>query len=172
MGKFWDNCFSGRSNKELFAIAISESPNMQAAHEARLIRKTAREARKRRRAPELSSDWSEYENDEAHGGECGVDAPNALLSLATRGEATPTHERDDAETDSFGQPPATRKSKRWAGGGSSRPVAGRLPMGQVLSILPGESAAGEESAACADGEDGGVWEAVWVEGFPVWSRRD
>ena len=67
---------------------------------------------------------------------------------------------------------ASARLRVWIGGGSSRPVAGRLPMGQVLSILPGESAAGEESAACADGEDGGVWEAVWVEGFPVWSRRD
>ena len=149
-GQVLGQLLSGRSNKELFAIAISESPNMQAA-EARLIRKTAREARKRRRAPELSSDWSDFENDEAHGGECGVDAPNALLSLATRGEATPTHERDDAETDSFGQPPATRKSKRWAGGGSSRPVAGRLPMGQVLSNCRAMLPAG--SAACADGED-------------------
>ena len=61
---------------------------------------------------------------------------------------------------------ASARLRVWIGDGAAGDT------GEFLSILPGESAAGEESAACADGEDGGVWEAVWVEGFPVWSRRD
>ena len=40
MGKFWDGCCSGQC-KELFAAALSESPNMKAAHDARLEGKTA-----------------------------------------------------------------------------------------------------------------------------------
>ena len=58
MGAFWNHCCSGH-NKELFAAALSKSPNMRAARDARRERKTTRAARKRRRTSQPSSDESD-----------------------------------------------------------------------------------------------------------------
>ena len=58
MGMFWHNCCSGQ-NKELFAAALSKSPNMRAARDARLEGKRPRAARKRRRTSQTSGDQSD-----------------------------------------------------------------------------------------------------------------
>ena len=42
MGMFWSNCSCGLANTELFAAALLESPEMKAAHKARLEGKAAR----------------------------------------------------------------------------------------------------------------------------------
>ena len=48
MGVFWRDCCSGTCHKELFAAALSASPKMKAALEARRGKKAARPPRKRR----------------------------------------------------------------------------------------------------------------------------
>ena len=42
MGNFWARCCSGRCNKELFAVALSESQKMKSAYETRLEGNTPR----------------------------------------------------------------------------------------------------------------------------------